>query len=258
MNIGLNWLPEIAFTYMLIFARVGTMLMILPAFGEKVISANLRLSFALILSLLMFPLISEYLPQFNKANLMSIIFILLYEIIVGLILGGIGRLIVSGAQTAGSIIAFQIGLSLAQTADPTNGGVQGAIIGSFLSFLGIALIFATDLHYLILAGIYDSYTIFAPGSPLIFGDIAQLAVRTVSKAFIIGVQMSAPFIVFGLVFYLGLGILARLMPQVQVFFVAMPANIAIGLILIALLLTMMMGWYLTHVEAEFNMLRGAG
>ena len=256
INIGLNWLPEIVYSYLLVFARVGTMLMLLPAFGEKMILSNMRLSFALLFSLIMFPLVSDLLPAFEVNNLFAMLKVLLHEIAIGFILGGIGRLVVSGAQTAGSIIAFQIGLSMAQSADPTNGGVQGALIGGFLSFLGIALIFATDLHYLILSGVYNSYSVFAPSSPLMLGDAADLAVQTVSKAFIIGVQMAAPFIVFGLVFYLGLGLLARLMPQVQVFFVAMPANIGIGLLLIALLLAMMMGWYLTHVEAEFLSLGG--
>ncbi len=256
MNISINWLPEIAYLYLLVFARVGVMLMLLPAFGEKMIMSRMRLSFALLFSLVIFPLVYDQLPAFNSDNLLAVFQVLLHEIAIGFILGGIGRLIVSGAQTAGSIIAFQIGLSAALGADPTNGGVQGALIGGFLSFLGIALIFATNLHHLILAGVYDSYMVFPPSSPLMLGDAADLAVQTMSKAFVIGVQMAAPFIVFGLVFYLGLGLLARLMPQVQVFFVAMPANIGIGLLLIGLLLTVMMGWYLVHVEEQFIMFRG--
>lgn len=90
-----------------------------------------------------------------------------------------------------------------------------------------------------------------------FGDAAQTAIQSASSAFVIGVQMSAPFIVLGLVFYLGMGILARMMPQLQIFFLAMPATIWVGLILFALLLVMMMGWYLTHFEGELAMLRGA-
>src|SRR5690606_18658470 len=127
----------------------------------------------------------------------------------------------------------------------------------FLSFLGITLIFATDLHHVALAAIHDSYMIFAPGAPLMFGDVAQMAIQTIAGAFVIGVQMSAPFIVFGLVFYLGMGILARMMPQLQVFFVAMPATISVGLVLLALLLSMMMGWYLMHYEDTLATLRGA-
>ena len=91
---------------------------------------------------------------------------------------------------------------------------------------------------------------------LMFDDAAQMAIRTIASAFVIGVQMAAPFIVFGLVFYLGVGILGRLMPQLQVFFIAMPATISVGLILLAILLAMMMGWYLMHFENEMLALSG--
>jgi flagellar biosynthetic protein FliR len=254
--ISLNWLPEVAYLYMLLFARVGTMLMLIPALGEQAIPARMRLSFALAFTLVLYPLVTPELPPLPAA-MQDMLVLLFHEIIVGLILGGISRLIVMSTQIAGSVIAFQAGLSVAQSADPTNGGIQGAIIGSFLSFLGITLIFATDLHHIALAAINDSYMIFPPTTPLMFGDAAQMAIETISSAFVIGVQMSAPFIVFGLVFYLGIGILARLMPQLQVFFVAMPATITTGLVLMAILLSLIMGWYLLHFENEMAVLRGA-
>ena len=254
--ISLNWLPEAAYLYLLIFARVGTMLMLIPALGEQIIPARLRLSFALALALVLYPTLSLQLPPL-PADMLGTIVLLFHELIVGLILGGIARIVVMGTQVAGSVIAFQTGLSVAQAADPSNGGIQGAIIGSFLSFLGITLIFATDLHHLALAAITDSYMVFSPTMTLMFEDAAQMAVETVAGAFVIGVQMSAPFIVFGLVFYLGVGILGRLMPQLQVFFIAMPATISVGLILLAILLAMMMGWYLMHFENEMIVLSGA-
>jgi flagellar biosynthesis protein FliR len=254
--ISLNWLPEAAYFYMLIFARVGTMLMLIPALGEQIIPARMRLSFALLFAAVLYPLISPSLPRL-PGDMLEVLVLLLHELVIGLILGGITRLVVMSTQIAGSVIAYQSGLSVAQSADPTNAGIQGAIIGSFLGFLGITLIFATDLHHVALAAIYDSYMIFSPASPLMFGDAAEMALQTLSAAFVIGVQMSAPFIVFGLVFYLGLGILARMMPQLQVFFVAMPATIGVGLILLALLLSMIMGWYLLHFESELARLRGA-
>lgn len=254
--ISLNWLPEAGFLYLLIFARVGTMLMLIPALGEQVIPARMRLSFALAFSLVLYPLLTPSLPGL-PAGLWEIVILVLHELAVGLILGALSRIVVMGTQVAGSVIAFQMGLSVAQAADPTNGGIQGAIIGSFLSFLGIALIFATDLHHVALAAIHDSYMIFSPATPLMFDDAAQMAIEVVSGAFVIGVQMAAPFIVFGLVFYLGVGLLGRLMPQLQVFFIAMPATISVGLILLAVLLAMIMGWYLMHFEASMAMLRGA-
>ncbi|RYE88438.1 MAG: flagellar type III secretion system protein FliR [Hyphomicrobiales bacterium] len=254
---SLNWLPETAFLYILIFARVGTLLMLLPALGENAIPARMRLSFALAFALVLYPLISPSLPRL-PTDMVDIIALLFHELIIGLILGGITRMIMMATQVAGSVIAFQAGLSVAQAADPTNGGIQGAIIGSFLSFLGVTLIFATDLHHVALSAIHDSYMIFSPTDPLMFGDAAQMAIQSAASAFVIGVQMSAPFIVFGLVFYLGMGILGKMMPQLQVFFIAMPATVGVGLILLALLLAMMMGWYLTQFESELAVLRGVG
>jgi flagellar biosynthetic protein FliR len=254
--ISLNWLPETAYLYLLLFARVGTILMLVPALGEQIIPARMRLSFALLFALVLYPLVAPSLPPL-PADMLEVLMLMLHELAVGFILGTITRLAIMSTQIAGSVIAFQIGLSVAQSADPTNGGIQGAIIGSFLGFLGITLIFATDLHHVALAAIYDSYMIFSPGDPVIFGDATAMVVDTIARSFVVGVQMSAPFIVFGLVFYLGMGLLARLMPQLQVFFVAMPATIGVGLILLALLLSMMMGWYLMHFEGELAMLRGA-
>jgi len=231
------------------------MLMLIPALGEQIIPARMRLSFALAFSLVLYPLVVSRFPPL-PSDIPELGVLLIHEIVVGLVLGGITRIIVMATQVAGAVIAYQAGLSLAMSADPTQSGVQGAIIGNFLSFLGVALIFATDLHHVALAAIYDSYTAFSPTSPLMLDDALQMALRAASSAFVIGVQMSAPFIVFGLVFTIGLGILARLMPQLQVFFIAMPANIAIGMILLALLLAMMMGWYLMHFEEQLATLRG--
>jgi flagellar biosynthetic protein FliR len=255
MTVGLDWLPQTAYFYLLLFARMGAFLMLVPALGEDIIPQRMRLSFALALTFMLYPLLIQYLPPL-PADLGGMIGQLVRELVVGLILGAITRIMVMATAVAGAIVAFQAGLSVAMTADPTQGGQQGAIFGSFLSFLGIALIFATDLHHLALAAVFDSYMVFDPQADIMFDDAAQLAIRTVASAFTIGVQMSAPFIVFGLVFNLGAGILARLMPQLQVFFILMPANILAGVVLFALLLTMMMGWYLTAFENHLTMLRG--
>ena len=84
-------------------------------------------------------------------------------------------------------------------------------------------------------------------------DAALAALEAFSGAFVVGMQMAAPFLVFGLVFNLGLGLMARLMMQLQVFFIAMPANIGIALVLLMVLLSAMMGWYLSHFAKFFTM-----
>lgn len=250
-----NWGPDVAYYFFLIFARLGTMLMLMPALGEQTIPARLRLTFALAFAVLLYPLVLPQLgsvPQ-SVGGLMAAVG---HELAVGFILGGLLRLILTAAQVAGAVIAFQMGLSMAQTSDPTQPGVQGAIVGNFLAMLGVTLIFATDMHHMLLAGIYESYTYFPPDAPLMLGDAADMATRIIAQSFVIGVQMAAPLLVFGLVFYLGLGILGRLMPQIQVFFMAMPANIIIGLILFALLLALMMGLYMSYLEDHFSLFLG--
>ena len=109
-------------------------------------------------------------------------------------------------------------------------------MATFLSVVAVALIFAFDLHHLLIRAIADSYTLFRPGGGLPTGDFAALAVKVVAESFLVAIQLAAPFLVFGLVFYVGLGILSRLMPQVQIFFVAMPANILLGFVILMLLM----------------------
>ncbi|GHA14548.1 flagellar biosynthetic protein FliR [Devosia pacifica] len=257
MTIALDWLPELAFSYLLLFARLGAFLMLAPALGESSIPARIRLSFALLLALVLQPMLADRLPALPN-DLAGLLMPMLREIAIGLILGVLTRLLTMATQVAGSIIAFQAGLGIAQTADPTQGGQQGAIFGGFLSMLAVALVFATNLHHLLIAALIDSYMIFEPGADLMLDDAAQMAIDVIAQGFNLGVQMAAPFIVFGLVFNLGAGILARLMPQLQVYFVLMPANIFVGILLFALLLVMMMTWYLTAFEQHVSMLRGAG
>ncbi len=242
----IDFLPQIAFAFMLIFARIGTMLMLMPAIGEGMIPMRLRLVFALAFTLVLYPLVSDAYPSLPP-TLPGILELFAGELLVGFFIGLVTRLVVSCLQVAGSTIAFQTGLGFAQNVDPTQ-GTQGALFSGFLSMLGLTLIFATDLHHLLLAAIHDSYVLFRPGAALPIGDGAMIAVQTVAGTFRVGLQIAAPFITFGLIFYLGLGVLARLMPQIQVFFLAMPANIMLGFVMMAVLLGGMMAWFLEYFE----------
>ena len=145
------------------------------------------------------------------------------------------------------MVAQQLGLGFVTAVDPTQ-GQQGIIIGNFLALLGVTLIFATDLHLLVIRGLNESYSLFAPGEMPQVGDVAQLVTSTIATAFKIGIQISAPFLVFGLLFNLGLGVLSRLMPQMQVFFIGMPLSIILGLLLLMLVIAAMMGVFVNYME----------
>src|SRR5258706_4630220 len=160
-------------------------------------------------------------------------------------LGATAGVTLAAPQGAGSVIAQQMGLGFVTAIDPTQ-GQQGLLIGNFLTILGLTLLFATDTHHLVIAALNESYRIFSPGELMPSGDVAALATRAFAAAFKIGMQLSAPFLVFGLVFNIGLGILARLMPQMQVYFVGVPLSIMVGFLIFALVFTAMMGTYLNY------------
>jgi flagellar biosynthesis protein FliR len=122
------------------------------------------------------------------------------------------------------------------------------VIGNFLSVVGVVVIFASDLHHLAIMALNDSYLLFPPGDWLPLGDVSQLAVRTLAETFRLGIGLAAPFLVYGIVFNFGLGLLNRLMPQVQIFFMAMPANIGIALLILMATIGTMMLWYVDHIR----------
>jgi flagellar biosynthetic protein FliR len=245
VHLDVSFLPALGATFLLIFARTGTMVMLLPGLGEQNISARLRLTIALILAAVLVPLHrSAY--HIDPGALGPAMVMLVEEIIVGAVLGLTARLTISALEVAGSVIAQQLGLGFVTAVDPTQ-GEQGVLVGNFLTMLGITLFFATDMHYLVIAALNDSYTLFEPGEVPAVGDVAALMTKTVSGAFRIGIQLSAPFLAFGLLFNIGLGVLSRLMPQMQVFFVALPLSILVGLLFLLLVLGSMMGVFLDYV-----------
>lgn len=256
MRIDLSFLPALGAAFLLIFARTGTMLMLLPGLGEQNISARMRLTFALVLAAVLLPLHrSAY--HIDTGALSAALVMLVEEILIGAMLGVTARLTISALEVAGSIIAQQLGLGFVTAVDPTQ-GEQGVLVGNFLTMLGITLFFATDMHHLVIAALNDSYNLFAPGDMPATGDAAALITRTVAGAFRIGIQLSAPFIVFGIVFNVGLGVLARLMPQMQVYFVSMPLSILLGLTFLLLLLGSMMGFFLDYVGGVLHALTPHG
>jgi flagellar biosynthesis protein FliR len=248
MTIQLDYLPDIAAVFMLMFARLGTMLMLLPALGENSIPMRFRLTIALALTLVLYPVGAQLYPADLTGNAMQLIILLVGELAIGFGIGICAKMITSVLQIAGVIIANQTGLAFALGTDIANEGQQGALYGNFLSILAMTLIFVTDTHYLVIAALHDSFSIFPPGQVPPVGDFSQTATETVAHVFSVAVRMSAPFLVVGLVFYFGLGLLNKLMPQMQIFFIAMPVNIAIGLLLLMVLVVTLTMFYLEHFQ----------
>lgn len=217
---------------MLLFARVGAMVMVLPGIGEASVPPRIRLGFALLLAAVLAPGLASRMPHV-PASAWGASGMVMSETIIGVALGGAARLLVTGLATAGQIMGMETGLSFAQTADPTQ-TQQGQVFSVFLGVMGVALIFATNLDHMFLAGVAGSYDLIRPGAPVPFGDTAHLAMEATSTAFRVGFQIATPVVAAGLIFRLGLGVLSRLIPQIQVFFVVLPLQLLGGFVVIAL------------------------
>ena len=225
-------LPEQIYGAALVFARVGSFCMLIPGIGETSVPANIRLAFALLLAMVLYPIVRSSLPAI-PATLDGLAAQVTIEILIGLGIGALLRLFLSTLLVAGEVVSLQTTLSFAQTTNPTE-AQPTATVGSFLTILGLTLIFATNLHHVFLAGVVHSYMLFPVARPAPIGDFGQLAARMTGETFALGIQLSAPVMVFSLVFNVATGFIARAMPQFQVFFVASPLTVLLGLSVFAL------------------------
>lgn len=252
MHVHLPALSGIVLVHLLVFARTGAMVMLLPAIGEVGVPAMVRLVLALAISLALAPTVAATYAQGEPANILALGLLLAQEITAGILIGAMARIIMSALQVAGTLIATQTGLAYAQTVDPTSHGEQGMVVGNFLSLLGVVLIFATNLHHLAIGAVAGSYRLIPPGAALPTGDMAELVTSLVSGSFALGFQLAAPFLVFGFALSVGIGVLARLMPQLQIYFVAMPLNILVGFLLMVLILGSMMTLFLDFYSTRMG------
>lgn len=216
----------------LIFARLGAIVMLIPGIGETFVPPRVRLGFAFLFALLLFPIVGLTAPPVPGA-VSDVAGAIIKEVLIGLMIGGILRLFMSSLAAAGEIVSIQTTLSFAQTANPTE-AQSSTSLGTFLALLGVLLIMTTNLHHLFIGAIVKSYTVFPFTRAVPVADAAQLAIQTMSRSFGLGLQLAAPVLVFSLVFTVATGLVARVMPQFQVFFVAAPLQVLLGLSVFAL------------------------
>jgi len=245
-------LPANLFVFFVVFARIGSALMLLPPFGEAFVYVRTRLVLALAISALATPLAAPALPAL-PAGPLELSMILTAEILVGLFIGGLARVLLSGLHTASMVIAYQTGLAAAMAFDPSQ-GQQVVILGRFLNLMALVLLFSTGLHHNMLMAVVDSYSVLPPGGLPPVGDFAGQAVAFLTGSFIIALQVAAPVIVIGLLFYLGIGLIARLMPAIQIFFIALPLQIMLGFSMTMMALSATMLWYFDYMENSIGAL----
>jgi len=245
-----DWLSQYAWVGALLFARLGAVLMVAPAWGEQSTPATLRLSLAVLVTAVLAPSLAATAPKM-PANYIAAIPLIVSEIIIGLILGLGARIMMSALQVAGATAGIASGLGFAQQIDPIA-SQPAAIFSGFFSLMGVVLIMAAGLHRVMIEAAADSYRLFPPGALPPIGDASQFMIDAVSSSFQLGIQIAAPVLIFSLIFNIALGLVSRLIPQVQVFMTALPLSVMLGLAVIALGLGGGMMMWLDAMETQMR------
>jgi flagellar biosynthetic protein FliR len=254
--VGLLGVPPatLAFQAMLAFARLGAAAMLLPGLGEQEIPALPRLALGLALAALLLPGIAPVLPAAPEAPAEAARLLLL-EVLAGLFLGGLARLVVFALGIAGQAVALLLGLATVLVPEAQFGG-QGTAPARLLMMGGVALVLGSGLYAVPLRALAESYTVLPPGAPWPAGEAAELYARAAGESVALALRLAAPFVLAAVLFHLALALLARLAPQLQIFFIAMPGQILLGLTLFALLLPALMETFGAAATEAFAALPG--
>ncbi len=238
--------------FFLVLMRFMGMILLMPVFSQMEIPSRIRVMVVLTITLCLLPSI----PQTEAFKNMSPSFFQIFswsvsEIIIGLFIGAVARAFLAILDMAGSLISFQLNLSNAMLFNPGQ-AAQTPIITSFLTMCGVVAFLGFDLHHLVFKSGIASYHIFPfCGAPMV-GDFSNSFSLLISKVFLCGVQLATPFLIVGIIMQLAFGFLNRLMPQMHIFFVTMPAQIAIGLVVFMLVASALLMHFAQIFDQEYR------
>lgn len=215
---------------MLVFARIGAVVALLPGFGERMVPVRVKLGLAIAFTLVVWPMIAPGLAA--PAPGRPFFAMLVIETGIGLMLGLAIRLMVIALQLAGSIAAQST--ALAQIFGAGAAPDPMPAIGSILMLAGITLAVSSGLHVKAAIAMARSYEILPMGLPVPATDVAAWGTARVAQAFALGFSMAAPFVIAAFAYNLALGAINRAMPQLMVAFIGAPAITAAGLLILML------------------------
>ncbi len=236
--------------FLMVFLRLGAAIMLMPGFMSSYVNVNIRISVALALSLILMPAVSPSLPP-QPADTLTFITYVLQEVTTGIFFGVVMQMLYAALSLAGSLAGQAIGFGNAQIFDPAF-QTQSVVVETFLSIIALTVIFITDIHHLMITAVVDSYRLFPVGAALPWGDFADNLTTRLNDTFVMGFKLGSPFIAFTIVFYTGMGLVSRLMPQLNIFFLSLPLQIYLGLGLLFITTPMMILWFTRYYDEGLN------
>jgi flagellar biosynthetic protein FliR len=248
-------LPTWAFAFVLVMARIGAAMMLLPGLGEAEPPAMLRVGLSFGVTMLLLPGIAPSVPAVPEAGIQAG-FMIAAEIITGLWLGWLARLLVLALPIAGQFISYMLGVANVLQPDPELGG-QATPVARLFAVVAPLAILVSGLYALPLAALAGSYQLIPPGAMLPAADTTETAVRATGTAFTLAIRLASPFLLVAIVWHVAIGMLARLVPRLQVYFVVMPGQILGGIVMLIVLATSLLAAWEAAVRSGFATLPGS-
>lgn len=232
MNIPLIT-PELAEAFIIVLVRVGAMIMMVPTFGDASVPASVKWGLTILITLLLFPVVKAGIPPTGDLELVPLVLGIAGEIFIGVVIGFATRIIFGGIQLAGEMLGFQMGFSAASVIDPTS-SVQVSVIAEFLYLMSLLLFMTVNAHHIFISAIAESYQAAPPLTIHFSGPLLQTLVTLAKDVFVIAIKISAPVMAVLLFTNVAMGLVARTVPQMNIFIVSFPLQIAVGLIFIGI------------------------
>ncbi|HPI93520.1 MAG TPA: flagellar biosynthetic protein FliR [Deltaproteobacteria bacterium] len=222
----------------LIFVRIGTVFAVVPFFSAEIIPRRITTLIALFLSFILMPVVPQTQIRPDDLNILMLMVILVNQMLVGLTLGLAIDVIFSGIQIAGELMGFQMGFSIANVVDPMT-GATAPITSNLLYITAFLLFFSFGGHHLLIKALVETFTVIPIGDRMVHTGFLMSVISYAGQMFIIGVKVAAPVVGVLLLINVSFAIIARALPQMNVFLMAFPLTIAVGLIFVALVIRIM-------------------
>lgn len=218
----------------LIFLRILFAMITAPIYGHKSIPPIMKVFIAFIIAYIIFTTLNKD-NIVIEYNLGWLALNALKEILIGLVIGFTLNLVFHGISFAGSLIGFQVGLAMATIFNPVD-ETSSNVLGQVIYFLALLIFFIINGHHYIIQALASSMAVVPLGADAITGNVLELLVKYSSAVFIIAIKISAPILVSFFLIQIGEGILAKIIPQMQVFFVTYPLKLGLGILMLTFLI----------------------
>lgn len=222
----------LVYGFFLCLVRVAGCIMIYPTFSDNAVNTRTRMLVAFVLAVSIYPIVKDGMPP-PPTQVSTLMMDVLKELSVGILMALAARFVMAAVSLAGELMGFMTGFQAASMFDPITGANSSAL-GIFLSLVAGVLLFAFNIHHIMIAGLAQSFSVIPVTEGLSLADSLAAVSAAISNMMEVGVKIAAPVMVIGFLGYVVFGIFNRMIPQLHVFFISLPLSIGVGLIILGI------------------------